>query len=189
MQESLYQLDTKYGSFNMWISNDIKTDPITRKQTIIGKTLAIGAKNKCVYIKIPNSGDTVYLHNVKTYDGGCEINDMLIKGEKTVGMVNLAFNIIKQSKPHIKYISLDDRSNFSCHIGDNKYIGVSLDAYNLLFHQKTWYEKNFGAYLQDKEINDIYMAKKENFYKPKPENFSFRPTLIKNERFSRQMGH
>jgi hypothetical protein len=173
MNESIFELNTKYGIFKMWLSNDIDIDRVTRKQIVIGKTLALGAKNKCLYITIPNTGDTAHLHNVKTADGGCEVQDAIIKGEKTVGMINLAFNIIKLSKPNIKYVTLDDRSNFMCYIGDNKYLGVSLNAYNFLFYQQTWYEKNFGAYLQDEKLNNEYIAKKENFYKRKPANFYF----------------
>ena len=173
MQEAVFELNTEYGTFKMWISNDININYETRKQRITGKTLALGAKNKCVYIKIPNSGDTAHLHNVKTSDGGCEVHDALIKGEKTVAMINLAFNIIKLSKPHIKYVTLDDRSAFQCYMGDNKYIGVSLNEYNFLFHQKTWYEQKFGAYLQDTKLNNEYIAKKENFIKPKPTDFHY----------------
>lgn len=46
MQEAVFELNTEYGIFKMWISNDIDIDSETRKQTIIGKTLALGAKNR-----------------------------------------------------------------------------------------------------------------------------------------------
>lgn len=164
---------TEYGTFRVTINDDIKIDRETRSITKIGKIITVGGKNKCVSISAPDNLDTAHLLNVKTKDGGCEVTNQLIKGEKTVGMTNLAFTILKEEMPHIKHILLEDKSDIPCECKDGSVIGISLALYEIMFHQQTWYERHFGAYLQNPVLRKLYESSKTNFNKLPPHDFNF----------------
>ena len=89
-----------------------------------------------------------------------------------VAMVNLAFTFIKKVAPHIHYISLDDKSDFTCIIGERT-VGISMMLYELALHEKSYYEKLFGAYLENPILRDLYKKGKSGFLKPLPPDFSF----------------
>ena len=166
-------LKTESGTFRVTINDDIEIDMNTRKKAIIGKLISVGGKNTCVFINAPNLKNTAVLLNVKTRDGCCEIFDKIISGRHTVTMINLAFTIVKEICPHIKFIELEDMSSFKCDLGEGKTCQISLAIYELAFHQSTWYERHFGAYLRVATGQNIYMKSKEGFNKQKPEIFSF----------------
>lgn len=166
-------LKTDAGIFKVVIKDDIYTDINTRVQSVIGKLISVGGKNTCVFINSPNEECVALLVNVKTRDGGCEINEKTISGPNTITMVNLAFTIVREVSPHIKTIKLEDRSAFTCYLDDGKSFGISLALYELAFHQSTWYERHFGATLLSESAQSIYIKAKEGFDKPKPESFNF----------------
>ena len=90
--------------------------------------------------------------------------------ELTIEAIHLAFTFLKEYAPHIKRIALEDKSDFPC-----SSVGISMALYELAFHQKTWYERHFGAYLQNESLRSMYESAKSNFFnsKCKPMDFSF----------------
>jgi len=172
-----FKVDTEYGYFKVNVSNDTKLDLHTRESSIIGKLITVVGKNKCVGINAPYASDTAELLNVKRTGGGCELNDKEISGKNTVGMVSLAFTFLRKYMPHIKFIKLDDSSNIPCTLKNGDIVGVSLAQHQIIFHQKTWYEKNFNAILINEDMRSLYEKYKENF-KNKPCEFDFKnPSL------------
>jgi len=166
-------LKTEAGIFKVTVNDDIVTNTNTRISKIIGKLINVGCKNTCVFINVLNNETTASLTNVKTRDGGCEYNNKNISGINTAIMIQLAFTILKENAPNIKYIKLEDTSSFKCELEKGKSYGISLAIYELAFHQKTWYEKYFGARLITNTAQTIYDNSKQGFYKKKPEHFSF----------------
>jgi hypothetical protein len=166
-------IQTSFGNFKVQIDNDVSFDIMERTQNIIGKKISIGGKNNCIFITIPNNKNTGFLHQLNTKHGGCEINNIPIRREKTVGMLNIVFTIIKERFPYIKYIQLDDMSDFECNLESGKVTSISLALYEIMFHQKTYYERHFNAYLVDKTLRQKYNDSKNNFLKAKPESFHF----------------
>ena len=172
-----FKVDTEYGYFKVNVANDTKLDLHTRESSIIGKLITVGGKNKCVGINAPYASDTAELLNVKRTGGGCELNDKEISGKNTVGMVSLAFTFLRKYMPHIKFIKLDDSSNIPCTLKNGDIVGISLAQHQIIFHQKTWYEKNFHAILINEDMRSLYEKYKENF-KNKPGEFDFKnPSL------------
>ena len=172
-----FKVDTEYGYFKVNVANDTKLDLHTRESSIIGKLITVGGKNKCVGINAPYASDTAELLNVKRTGGGCELNDKEISGKNTVGMVSLAFTFLRKYMPHIKFIKLDDSSNIPCALKNGDIVGLSLAQHQIIFHQKTWYEKNFNAILINEDMRSLYEKYKENF-KNKPGEFDFKnPSL------------
>jgi hypothetical protein len=164
---------TKFGTFRVNIVNDVTTNPMTRETTKIGITLSVGGKNTCVFIKVPDYKDTAHLTNLKTKDGGCELTDKKISGENTIGMVNLAFTIIREICPHIKYIKLEDKSDFTCVFENGMKVGISMIYYEFAFYQESYYQKRFGAYLKDTTLRELYNERIKGFNEKLPTYFSF----------------
>ena len=167
-----FKAKTSFGSFRVSVNNDIKIDFDTRERKVIGKLITVGGKNSCVTLNAPDSSETSHLMSVKRTDGGCELDGKEISGEKTVSMVNLAFTILKENCPHIKYITLEDRSDIPCKLKNGSIVGISLASHQILFHQATWYERHFNAKLINQELRKMYEEGKANF-KNKPASFDF----------------
>jgi hypothetical protein len=166
-------LKTEFGTFKVQ-RNDVKSlHKETREPIIISSSVSVGGKNTCVYIKIDFDKDFAYMSNLKVTDGGCELSDKEISGNNTTGMVNLAFTIVKENFPHIKYIRLHDTSDFPCELSNGQKIGISLSLYSLLFYQKMYYEKKFGAYLEDEDTANKYKLSLNGFNDKPPTYFSF----------------
>ena len=168
-------VQTEAGTFRVVVNDDIQYDIITRDAKIIGKLISVGGKNTCVFINAPNSIPTAKFANVKTKEGKCESLGKYIHGKDTITMVLLAFTIVKKVAPNIKILELDDMSDILCTIDDTTSVSIPLSVYELAFYNKTWYERHFGAYLQNPIFRNEYMKAKEGFTKPhtKPEYFSF----------------
>ena len=161
-----YIVKTSHGRFNVTVNEDIKLDFETRERRSIGKMITVGGRHKCVGIKAPYASDTAHLLNINKTVGGCELDDNKISGEKTVGMLNLAFTFLKREMPNIKRIELEDKSDFPCTRSDGSIVGISLALYEMMFHQQSWYERHFGAYLVNPSLRELYSKQKENFNKP-----------------------
>jgi hypothetical protein len=171
-----YHFKTEYGTFRVTMKDDIQY--LHKNGQIIeephGTLLSIGGKNTCVFFNIPEEGDTAHLTNLKTKDGGCEVNDALISGLSTIGMVNLGFTIIRTISPNIKYIKLSDKSDFTCTFQNGMEVGISMTLYEMMFYQESYYEKRYGAYLQNPVLRELYQTSKKGFKETLPEHFSFR---------------
>jgi hypothetical protein len=167
------QLKTDYGTFRVTINDDIRIDTQTRTQTKIGLRLSVGGNNKCVFINIPDDSDTAHFLNLKTKDGGCEVYSKLITGKDTVGMVNLAFTILKEIAPHINRVKLEDESDFTCTLPNGSIAGISMTVYDLLFYEQAYYERRFNAYLIDSDLRKLYETRKKGFQETLPKGFTF----------------
>ena len=168
-----FKVETQYGYFKVNVSDDTRINLITRESSIIGKLITVDGINRCVGINAPYGSDTAELLNVKRTGGGCELNDKEISGKNTVGMVSLAFTFLRKYMPQIKYITLSDNSNIPCKLKNGDTVGVSLAEHQLIFHQKTWYERYFNAILINEDMRTLYEKYKENF-KKKPGEFDFK---------------
>jgi hypothetical protein len=171
-------LNTAFGKFRLTISEDYVIDYMTREQTLLGHMVHLGGKNKCVQINVPLRGDVARMLNMKGKDGGCEINDNEIRGPKMVNLVLLAFTVVTQKWPHIKFITLEDKSNFTCKLSNGLDYSISLTIYELALHRKTWYELHFGAYLVNETLRRLYEPLKQNFDKPHPTNYDFKNKIL-----------
>ena len=170
-----YTLATDSGIFLVSIKDDIVFDLMTREQRKNGIYIGVGGRNTCVFITAPFAGTTARLESVRTKDGGCAL-DKEIRGESTVqmDMLALAFTILKENAPHIRTVTLQDASKFECRFGNGERpAGISLALYELMFHQTTWYERHFGAYICNPTLRQLYENSKSNFL-TKPASFDFR---------------
>ena len=167
-----YTIKTKYGKFSVVVNEDTQLDLVTREAKSIGKLITVGGKNKCIGIKALYDSSYAHLLNINRTIGGCELDNVPIRGEKTVGMLHLAFTILKKEMPHILYINLEDRSDFPCTRTDGSTVGISLALYEIMFHQMSWYERHCKAYLINSNLSELYTAGKQNF-KQKPCEFDF----------------
>ena len=164
----VYILKTQYGKFRVTVNED------TREKKSMGKIITVGGRNKCVGIKALYSSDTAHLLNINTRVGGCEVSGEGIAGEKTVGMINLAFTILKREMPTILHVELEDKSDFPCSLSEGNPVGISLALYEMMFHQMSWYERHFGAYLLNPRLRELYVASKPNFkLKPVTSDITF----------------
>jgi hypothetical protein len=175
---------TDVGIFRVKISHTTDVDLVTREIKKTGYSFGIGGnKDTCVFITIKDGSDIGFLHNAKVRSLVCETTGLQINGEKTVHMINLLFMFIKERLPHVKYIELDDISEFPCTVNaDNekeKTIAISLALYELAFHRQTWYERYFGAELLNTGLRELY--KKDGFYEKKPETYDFKHSLLQTK--------
>jgi hypothetical protein len=147
----LYILKTQYGKFRVTVNEDTQVDLLTREKKSIGKIITVGGRNKCVYIKALYKSDTAHLFTIV---GGYE---------GSVGMINLAFTILKREMPTILHVELEDKSDFPCSLSEGNTVGISLALYEMMFHQMSWYERHFGAYLSNSRLREQYIESKPNF--------------------------
>jgi hypothetical protein len=166
-------LKTAYGTFRVTINDDTRINVQTREQTKIGTRLSVGGNNTYVFISVSDTSDTAHLLNLKTKDGGCDAYNKLITGKNTVGMVNLAFTVLKQIAPHIKRVKLEDESDFTCTLPNGSTAGISMTVYDLLFYEQAYYERRFNAYLINPDIRKLYEKYKQGFQQKLPNDFSF----------------
>lgn len=153
----------------------------------VGKTqthLQIGGKKFCVDIKLYDSGmpDLAELQWLITKDGGCELNDKLIKGDATVHLLNLSLTILKLYRK-VQFIKLLDNSKYDCVIDDKTNKTIYINKYNYLFHGGTWYDEKIGAIPIDPSLKKLYDETKSLYTDPsaKPQSFDFRNKLLQIE--------
>lgn len=162
---------TDIGTFRVKIEDDFDVNFETRKQIQTGYRVGIGGnKDTCVFLTVKNGCNIGTLHNLRIRGLMCETTG--------IHMMNLFFTIIKEKLPFIKYIDLDDDSEFPCKINTTTTYGVSLALYELAFHQSTWYERHFGAELSNAVLKSLYI--KDGFFVKKPVVYDFKhPDLNK----------
>jgi hypothetical protein len=151
---------TRIGKFR------VKVEP--RMHIQFGYNISIGGKkDHCIHITT-DSTHVGMLHN-----------DKLIRGPATIHMLNLAFTIVKETAPHVTHIHFTDNSSFNCNVSDGQTLGVSIALYELAFHQATWYERHFGAELENPAFRALYI--KDGFYRQKPRTFDFNNSTLNAE--------
>ena len=82
------------------------------------------------------------------YNQNCSLEYNFKRGNDTNMILKFAITYIHKTYPHVKGISFNDASFRTCDNG--KQISLALMSY--ISTGKTWYEKNFGAYLSSKSL-------------------------------------
>ena len=95
------------------------------------------------------------------YDKECSIQKTLEKGIGTQNMFLTILALISKMYPNIESYQFKDFSEKTCDNGANIHLGY----FSLITSGKTWYEKNFGAILQNPIIRKIYYEDKNKFNK------------------------
>lgn len=159
-------------------------ETINKKEISIGKTslllveyinektvnIYIGGPQKwCIHCEIIKDNDLFksigYLIKVR-YDLLCSLTHNFAKGKDTKQIVNILIQYIYNNYGDVKELYFNDLSTKRC---DNNY-DINLAVMTYLYTNKTWYEKNFDAYLSPqskdsmkKYINKYNEAKKLNW--------------------------
>jgi|LauGreDrversion4_2_1035121.scaffolds.fasta_scaffold98132_2 hypothetical protein len=136
--------------------------------------ISVGGKRFCITIALRE--DDTYLTWLSTDEGGCELDEKVIRGEDTIRMVDLAFSLVRLTHPSRSIVTLVDDSGVSWKGPRQRTYKVNLLKGYLLLHRRTWYEEKFGATMEDDALYQIYRQKADqNFDDPtkKRESFSF----------------
>jgi hypothetical protein len=139
--------------------------------------LKVGGKRFCVEILF---GDPAELQWLITKDGGCELDDIPIRGSSTLHMLYLSFTLLKLYKD-VKAIKFLDNSKFDCFLDNGSKVTIFMNKYYYLFYGGTWYDINTGAVPIDSSQRALYNETKSLYSDPsikKPFNFS-NPSLQK----------
>ena len=96
------------------------------------------------------------------WNQNCSLEHNFSRGIDTTMILKFAISYIKTAFPHVKGISFNDASFRTCDNGKN----VSLAMMSYITTGKTWYEKNFGAYLES-EYLDIFKVAEQRFIESK----------------------
>jgi hypothetical protein len=134
--------------------------------------ISVGGLKYCVNISMPSEQETV-LYWLSTEEGGCSLDNTVIKGDSTIKMVDLAFSLVRKQYPSRKKITLLDDSGTSWIERHGIKKKINLLKSHLFFHGKTWYEDRFDATMCDPTIFSEYNNRKKNFTDPskKPKEF------------------
>lgn len=147
-----YQLKTSDYSFYLTIVKNKGLD-----------TLSIGGKKgNCVSISI-NTPDSLLVERgyhkldeatlpILAWDSQCAVSPNLQRGIGTIHMIKTALSEAKKRYSYIKLFTLTDNSTITC---DNTK-GIPLLFFSIAEHSKTWYERQFGAYIVDPSLNKRY---------------------------------
>lgn len=108
-----------------------------------------GPTKQCVNICVYSTSKIAYLAGVG-YDSMCSINEALEKGPGTRDLVSTSISFVFQQYPRLEGINLKDASKVKC--ANRKY--MSLPLLSIVTSGKTWYEKYFGAKLEEKTQRD-----------------------------------
>lgn len=122
----------------------------------------VGGHNKwcinCDLIKRDNILQPLgYLNQVR-YDLQCSLEHSFVKGIDTKQIINFLVQYINNKYPEVKELIFSDLSTRSC--DNDAYVNLAVMTY--LYSEKTWYEKNFGAYISPnseaewKQIKTLY---------------------------------
>jgi hypothetical protein len=137
--------------------------------------LKIGGQKFCIEYTFIKNSDTAELQWIFTEKGGCEMNGLTIKGDKTIHLFYLSIAVLRQYGNFTR-INFIDNSTFPCDLPNGKVTKISMSKYYILFHRKTWYEAKLNAYPKYSECAATYSKIKENFNNPlnKPAIFDFK---------------
>jgi hypothetical protein len=145
---------------------------VTLHETPDTYTIYIGGKTKyCAEgFIIKRSSSLQYLQKNSArlsqvyYDKGCTIDEDFERGVDTRLIIKLLISFIHHYLPHITKIKLSDKSTRTC---DNS-VEIKLYQFSYIIYGKTWYEKNFNAYLEDDYLK-YFSEKAEKFQAKKKE--------------------
>jgi hypothetical protein len=113
-----------------------------------------GEKNTCVdiYVMYPEFKKEIPSINYKLaklttthYNEKCSVDKKLERGEGTQHMINTAMYFVSRICPFIEGFDINDVSTRQC---DNN-TTIILSYFSITNYGKTWYEKNFKAFIAD----------------------------------------
>jgi hypothetical protein len=81
------------------------------------------------------------------YNEKCSIDKKLERGEGTRHMINTAMYFVSKMCPFVEGFDINDASTRQC---DNN-TTIALSYFSITQYQKTWYEKNFKAFIPDEQ--------------------------------------
>lgn len=131
-----------------------------------------GEKKTCVDIyvmypeiqnEIPNAKYKFAKLITTHYNEKCSTDEKLKRGEGTQHMINTAMYFISRMCPFIEGFEINDMSRREC---DNN-TTIVLSYFSITKHRKTWYEKNFEAYIEDTRKHNNKEQSKMEIYKEK----------------------
>jgi len=169
MNDSTYYVKTSVGRFRVE-----KTTSYDIDGNINYHLLKVGGQKFCIEY-IFRDTETAELQWIFTEKGGCEMNGLVIKGDKTIHLFYLSVTLLRQYG-NFKQIHFIDNSSFPCKLPNGEITKIAMSKYYLLFHRKTWYEAKLGAYPKFPEDIIKYDKIKAYFYDPihKPGFFDFK---------------
>jgi hypothetical protein len=169
MESEKYNIKTSVGLFK-----------VHKTQT----HLRVGGKKFCVEILLqdPKMQEAAELQWLVIKDGGCELEDKIIKGETTVHLLKLSLTLLKIYR-NVQYIRLLDNSKYDCEIDSTTKKTIYINKYNYLFHGETWYEMKANAIPIDPSLKALYYETKPLYTDPlvKPSVFDFKNSLLNIE--------
>lgn len=117
-----------------------------------------------------------YLNRIR-YDMLCSLEHSFAKGYDTKQLVYFLLQYIHDKYPSVKELLFNDASTRKC----NNEIDVNLAVMSYLYSGQTWYEKNFGAYINN-EYKFLYdnIINRYNNFKNIPWN-EMSITILNNE--------
>jgi hypothetical protein len=139
------------------------------------ENIYVGGKRYCVNISIRDHD--IYMHWLSTDEGGCELDEKVIRGKDTVYMIDLAFSLIKKYYPDrgTAVVLMDDSGFRWSDKRGKKYKTNFIKGY-LLLHRKTWYEDKFNARMTNESVYREYRERADKFFddpSKKPRTFDF----------------
>jgi hypothetical protein len=93
-------------------------------------------KPACVYITVDDTEEATL--DMVSYSSKCDIDNLLINKSGTIQMIMGSLKYIFQKHPHIRFISLNDKSM----IPSGK---IHVSAKRLIQGRPSWYEEHLGA--------------------------------------------
>lgn len=134
----------------------------------------VGGTRYCVNIAIKPANVTE-LSWVSTDQGGCSLDGSVIRKEKTVQMVDVAFSLLRQYFPQRTEVTLLDDSGVPFDIDKKRKGKIGLLKAYLFFYGNTYYEHKFGATMIVPQDHAEYLRRKQGFDDPskKPAEFDF----------------
>ena len=134
----------------------------------------VGGTRYCVNMVL--EPEITWLNWLSTDEGGCEMGGAMIRKERTVQMVDLAFTILRTYFPERTVITLMDGSGYSWTGARQTKNKINFVNGYVVLYGKTWYEDRFGATMLNPERYQAYREQVAiGFDDPsrKPEGFSF----------------
>lgn len=134
-------------------------------------------KKTCVdiYVMYPEAKKELPFINYKLaklitthYDEKCAVNEKLKRGEGTQHMINTAMYLSLKMCPFIEGFEINDTFAELQNLDPAKSWGdastrqcnnttITLSYFSITLYGKTWYEKNFGAYIGDSSKRNKYL--------------------------------
>lgn len=158
-------IETDTYSYKITITTSQRT--INNEQIIYSRYFNIGAykdgteKKTCVdiYVMYPDLKKELPSTNYKLaklitthYNEKCAVNEKLERGEGTRHMINTAMYFVSKACPFVEGFEINDASTRTC---DNN-TTITLSYFSITNYNKTWYEKNFKAYIGDRDKQEKY---------------------------------